>query len=138
MIKNNFSEKTDWVVVNKNCNFLFYSDYCCSCIYWKYWRKIDNPVILFFDISSSDIRLTCLGEHLCFSLESLVIHYKNESCDCIITFSKYDEHLSLIFKQLDILKITDLLSLHNALLMYDFHYPMLPPPFDNFFKQVKM
>ena len=55
----------------------------------------------------------------------------------IITFSKYDEHSSPLFKQLDILKITDLLSLHNALLMYDFHYCMLPPPFDNFFKPVK-
>ena len=55
----------------------------------------------------------------------------------IITFSKYDEHSSPLFKQLDILKITDLISLHNALLMYDFHYYMLPPQFDKFFKQVK-
>ena len=37
-----------------------------------------------------------------------------------ITFSKPDEHSEPLFKELEILKLTDLVTLHNALLMY--HY----------------
>ena len=35
-----------------------------------------------------------------------------------ITFSKPDEHSEPLFKELEILKLTDLVTLHNALLMY--------------------
>ena len=35
-----------------------------------------------------------------------------------ITFSKPDEHSEHLFKELEILKLTDLVTLHNALLMY--------------------
>jgi len=37
-----------------------------------------------------------------------------------ISFSKPDEHSEPLFKELEILKLTDLVTLHNALLMY--HY----------------
>ena len=35
-----------------------------------------------------------------------------------VTFSKPDEHFEPFFKELDILKLTDLVTLHSALLMY--------------------
>ena len=39
----------------------------------------------------------------------------------IITFSKPDEHSEPLFKELEILKLTDLVTLHNALLMYHYY-----------------
>jgi hypothetical protein len=55
----------------------------------------------------------------------------------IVTFSKFDEHTSPLFKQLAILKLPDLVLLHNALLMYNFHSNSLPYVFDNFFTLAK-
>ena len=44
--------------------------------------------------------------------------------------------LSLFLKELEILKLTDLVTLHNALLMYHYHYNLLPSSFENFFPTV--
>ena len=52
-----------------------------------------------------------------------------------ITFSKPDEHSEPLFKELEILKLTDLVTLHNALLMYHYHYN-LPSSFEIFFPTV--
>ena len=54
----------------------------------------------------------------------------------IITFSKPDEHSEPLFKGLEILKLTDLVTLHNALLMYHYYYNLLPSSFDNIFQSV--
>ena len=54
----------------------------------------------------------------------------------IITFSKPDEHSEPLFKELEILKLTDLVTLHNALLMYHYHYNLLPSSFEKFFPTV--
>ena len=55
----------------------------------------------------------------------------------IITFSKPDEHSEPLFKELEILKLTDLVTqLHNALLMYHYYYNLLPSSFENFFQSV--
>ena len=53
-----------------------------------------------------------------------------------ITFSKPDEHSEPLFKELEILKLTDLVTLHNALLMYHYYYNLLPSSFENFFQTV--
>ena len=53
-----------------------------------------------------------------------------------ITFSKPDEHSEPLFKELEILKLTDLVTLHNALLMYHYYYNLLPSSFENFFQSV--
>ena len=45
----------------------------------------------------------------------------------IITFSKSDEQSEPLFKELEILKLTDLVILHNALFMYHYYYNLLPP-----------
>ena len=54
----------------------------------------------------------------------------------IITFSKPGEHSELLFKKLKILKLTDLVTLYNALSMYHCHYNLLPSSFENFFQTV--
>ena len=51
-----------------------------------------------------------------------------------ITFSKPDEHSEPVFKELEILKLTDLVTLHN--LMYHYYYNFLPSSFENFFQSV--
>ena len=54
----------------------------------------------------------------------------------IITFSEPGDHPEPLFKKLNILKLTDLVTLHNSLLMYNYHHNLLPSSFENFFKTV--
>ena len=51
----------------------------------------------------------------------------------IITFSNFDEHSSLLFYRLKILKFVDLLFLYNSLFMHDYHFNNLSPSFKGFF-----
>ena len=51
----------------------------------------------------------------------------------IITFSKFDDHSSPLFKQTNILKLTDLITFHVSLFMFKFHNKLLPAVFDNYF-----
>ena len=53
-----------------------------------------------------------------------------------ITFSKPDEQSEPLFKELEILRVTDLVILHNALFMYHYYYNLLPSSFANFFQMV--
>ena len=48
-----------------------------------------------------------------------------------ITFSKPDEHSEPLLKEL-----IDLVTLHNALLVYHYSYNLLPSSFENFFQTV--
>ena len=54
----------------------------------------------------------------------------------IITYSKPDEHSDPLFKQLELLKLVDLVVFHNALFMYQYHKNLLPKSFNNFFEAV--
>ena len=54
----------------------------------------------------------------------------------IITFSRPDEHSEPLFKQLNFLKLSDLVYFENALFMYKFHNGLLPKPFEDFFKRI--
>jgi hypothetical protein len=54
----------------------------------------------------------------------------------IITFSKPDEHSEALFKQFDMLKLTDLVYFHNALFMYQYNNNMLPKAYDDFFQTI--
>ena len=51
------------------------------------------------------------------------------------TFSKPDEQSEPLFKELEILKLTDLVILHKSLFMYHYYYN-LPSSFANFFQTV--
>ena len=51
----------------------------------------------------------------------------------IITFSKFDDHSSPLFKQTNILKLTDLITFHVSLFMFKFHNKLLAAVFDNYF-----
>ena len=53
-----------------------------------------------------------------------------------ICFSEVNAHSSPLFLKLEILKLSDIIFLQNALFMRDFHADDLPPVFRDFFKPV--
>lgn len=53
-----------------------------------------------------------------------------------MTFSKFDEHSSPLFKKLNIIKLHDLLSYQIAIFIYRFKNRLLPIVFDNIFTAV--
>ena len=53
-----------------------------------------------------------------------------------MTFSKFDEHSSPLFKTLNIIKLHDLVSYQIAIFMYKFKNRLLPLVFNNFFTEV--
>lgn len=53
----------------------------------------------------------------------------------IMTFSKYDDHTSPLFKNVNILKFSDIIHYHNSLFLFKFHSNMLPIAFQEFFVQ---
>ena len=53
-----------------------------------------------------------------------------------MTFSKFDEHSSLLFKTLNIIKLHDLVSYQIAIFVYKFKNRFLPLVFNNFFTEV--
>ena len=54
----------------------------------------------------------------------------------VMTFSKFHEQSSPIFKHLNIVKLPDLVFLNIVVFMYKFHNRRLPSVFDTFFTQV--
>ena len=54
----------------------------------------------------------------------------------VISFSRYDEYTSLIFKSLNIIKFANVIYIHNAFFMYQFNNRLLPTAFINFFQSV--
>ena len=54
----------------------------------------------------------------------------------LMTFASFHEHLSPIFRKLNIIKLNDLLSYHIAVFMYRFNNSLLPSAFDAFFSKV--
>ena len=54
----------------------------------------------------------------------------------IITFSNFDEHSSPLFRQLQIIKLADLVIYNVAVFMFKFHNKLLPSIFDSLFTQV--
>ena len=55
----------------------------------------------------------------------------------IITFSKFDDHSSPLFKQLNIIKLNDLVTLHISIFMHKYYNHLLPSVFECFFTEVK-
>ena len=53
-----------------------------------------------------------------------------------MTFSKFDEHSSPLFKTLNIIKLHDRVSYQIAIFMYKFKNRLLPLVFNNFFTEV--
>ena len=54
----------------------------------------------------------------------------------IITFSRFDEHSSPLFKSLEIMKFLDLVTFYLAIFMYKYHNQLLPPVFISFFAKI--
>ena len=69
------------------------------------------------------------------TLKSIVILQKKAVR--IITSSKHDAHTSVLFHQLSILKLSDLVSMHTALFMFDFYHNTIPSSFSNFFTLIQ-
>ena len=54
----------------------------------------------------------------------------------IITFSRFDEHSSPLFKSLKIIKFLDLVTFYLAIFMYKYHNKLLPSVFISFFTRI--
>ena len=54
----------------------------------------------------------------------------------IITFSRFDEHSTPLFRLLKIIKLSDLVIFYTAVFMFKFHNNSLPSYFDTFFSSV--
>ena len=65
------------------------------------------------------------------NLQSLYILQKKSVR--IITFFKFDERSSPLFKRLNIIKLFDLVTFYIALFIFKFRNNILPPVFDSFF-----
>ena len=52
----------------------------------------------------------------------------------IMTFSTFDEHSTPLFRLLEIMKLSDLVTFHIARFMHKFHNNSLPSNFDTFFE----
>ena len=55
---------------------------------------------------------------------------------CLMTFSKFHEHSSPLFKTLNIIKLHDLVSYQIAIFMYRYKNRLLPLVFNNLFTEV--
>jgi hypothetical protein len=64
----------------------------------------------------------------------LSIYCKKERWE--LTFSKFDEHSSPLFKQTKIIKFHDLVVFLMAIFMHKYHSNLLPITFENFFVRV--
>ena len=64
------------------------------------------------------------------TLQSLFILQKRSIR--IITFSKYYEHTSMLFKSLNIIKLIDLETFHVAVFLKKFYKKLVPSVFDHF------
>ena len=49
----------------------------------------------------------------------------------LITFSRFDEHSSPLFKSLEIIKFLDLVTFHLTIFMYKYHNKLLPSVLQN-------
>ena len=67
------------------------------------------------------------------NIKPLFIHVIQKRAIRLITFSKFDEHTSPLFKITGILKFFDLVTLHISLFMFKFHNKLLPIVFDTYF-----
>ena len=55
-----------------------------------------------------------------------------------MSFSKFDQHSSPLFHQLQIIKFPDLVYFHNAIFMFQFKHNLLPVAFDNYFQPISL
>jgi len=53
-----------------------------------------------------------------------------------MTFSSFDHHSSQLFKSLEIIKFSDLVTFVIATFMYKFHNQLLPSVFQSFFTKL--
>ena len=74
---------------------------------------------------------TIWGNTYVTTLNSLIVLQKKAIR--IITFPQYNDHTSPLFRDLNILKILDVIYYLNCIFMFKFHLNMLPSSFSNFF-----
>ena len=74
------------------------------------------------------------GNTFATSLQPLFIFQKKAMR--IMTFSKYDDHSSPVFKKFKIIKLFDLITFHVSCFMHKYYHNILPSAFNGFFTTV--
>jgi hypothetical protein len=89
---------------------------------------------LYFAIFSSHMTYGCqiwgqINNEKLFKLQKKALR--------IISFTKFDAHSSPLFKELKILKLKDLITLQNVLMVHNFFNKLLPVCFETYFTTIK-
>ena len=109
---------------------------CCAQILYKLrcLVSIDILKVLYFSFAYCHLQYCVVSwGHTNHSvLQSLNVLHNNLLR--IMTFSRYTCHVTPLYKNLQLLKLTDIYNLELAKLMHKFHYGMLPATYNNLFQ----
>ena len=111
----------------------------------KYWYLIKTPILCLF-VNSYKLYYALIYPFLIYgiitwgntdltTIQPLSVLQKKAVH--IMTFSKFDEHSSPIFKKLNIIKISDLIKYHISIFTFKFHNQLLPSVFNSYFTSVE-
>ena len=102
----------------------------------RYYITLDNLISLYFALLYPFLIYDILiwGNTYPTNIKPLFILQKHAIR--LITFSKFDEHTSPLFKIIGILKFFNLVTLHISLFMFKFHKKLLPTVFDTYFRPI--
>ena len=101
----------------------------------RYYVKIDILVKLYYALIYPFLTYGLISWGNTYSSTTQPLFILQKRAMRVMTFSKFHEHSSPIFKHLKIVKLPDLVFLNIAVLMYKFHNRCLPSVFDTFFTQ---
>ena len=76
-----------------------------------------------------------LGEIPMKTVLTLRMSFKKKALR-VIAFSSFDHPSSPLYKLLEIIKLPDLFKLTVAIVMYKYHYHLLPSAFQSFFTSI--
>ena len=105
----------------------------------RYFLNTKTLLSLYYTLvepSRSLITVQLLGVMHISQLCNLYISNLQKKAIRIITFSSFIEHSSPLFKDLNIVKLSDIITFQLAVFMYKFHNQLLPSVFDAFFNPV--
>ena len=102
----------------------------------RYYVKLDILVKIYYTLRYPFLTYGLISWGTTYSSTTTPLLILQKRAMRVMTFAKFHEHFSQIFKHLKIVKLPDLVFLNIAVFMYKFHNRCLPSVFDTFFTQV--
>ena len=107
-------------------------------IFWHFinLKTLTKYSLLLSYISIFDLWNYCLEKHLLYKSTLTPVSNLHKRGLRIITLSNYNDHSNPLSNAFEIITFEDIIFLHNAIFMHDFHFGTLPPSFSNYFTAV--